>query len=215
MADWTNIADATLEPGKPIRAIDARALRENPIAIAEGAPGAPRIDGAQGPVIETNAVTNRNLIGLHAARLTDPAIPVLTVTASDDFPIGLAASNVAGTTQTSSSSFVLAWTTTIIRVTGTVRFKAAHYSSVNESGNTATSEMRVLKNGVVINTWTTSSASDVVRSQDIAVVPGDIITWQHRRSSGSVTNLLLFWPRSDTASNGYTTAPLIIAASDL
>jgi hypothetical protein len=46
MASWTNIADATLEPGKPIRAIDARALRENPIAIAEGAAGAPKIETA-------------------------------------------------------------------------------------------------------------------------------------------------------------------------
>jgi hypothetical protein len=46
MANWTSIADATLEPGKPIRAIDARALRDNPIAIAEGASGAPKIETA-------------------------------------------------------------------------------------------------------------------------------------------------------------------------
>jgi hypothetical protein len=46
MANWTSIADATLEPGKPIRAIDARALRDNPIAISEGASGAPKIQTA-------------------------------------------------------------------------------------------------------------------------------------------------------------------------
>jgi len=46
MANWVSIADATLEPGKPIRAIDARALRDNPIAIAEGASGAPKIETA-------------------------------------------------------------------------------------------------------------------------------------------------------------------------
>jgi len=47
MADWTTIPDSSLEPGKPIRAIDGLALRDNPIAIAEGAVGAPRIvDGA-------------------------------------------------------------------------------------------------------------------------------------------------------------------------
>jgi hypothetical protein len=42
MATWTTIPDSSLEPGKPIRSIDALALRDNPVAIAEGAVGAPR-----------------------------------------------------------------------------------------------------------------------------------------------------------------------------
>lgn len=46
MATWTTIPDSSLEPGKPIRAIDALALRDNPVAIAEGASGAPRIAAA-------------------------------------------------------------------------------------------------------------------------------------------------------------------------
>jgi hypothetical protein len=44
MATWTTIPDSSLEPGKPIRSIDAIALRDNPVAIAEGAPGAPKIE---------------------------------------------------------------------------------------------------------------------------------------------------------------------------
>ena len=43
MATWTIIPDTSLEPGKPIRSIDALALRDNPIAIAEAASGAPAI----------------------------------------------------------------------------------------------------------------------------------------------------------------------------
>ena len=43
MATWTTIPDSSLEPGKPIRSIDTLALRDNPVAIAEGAPGAPTI----------------------------------------------------------------------------------------------------------------------------------------------------------------------------
>lgn len=43
MATWTTIPDSSLEPGKPIRSIDALALRDNPIAIAEAASGAPSI----------------------------------------------------------------------------------------------------------------------------------------------------------------------------
>ena len=47
MAEWTTIPDDVLEPGKPIRSVDAIALRDNPVAIAEGAAGAPRVvDGA-------------------------------------------------------------------------------------------------------------------------------------------------------------------------
>lgn len=41
MATWTTIPNSVLETGKPIRAVDGRALRDNPIAIAEGASGAP------------------------------------------------------------------------------------------------------------------------------------------------------------------------------
>lgn len=46
MADWTTLPDAAIEEGKPVRAVDGRALRDNPIAIAEGATGAPRIQTA-------------------------------------------------------------------------------------------------------------------------------------------------------------------------
>jgi hypothetical protein len=44
MATWTTVPDSSLEPGKPIRSIDAIALRDNPVAIAEGAAGAPKIE---------------------------------------------------------------------------------------------------------------------------------------------------------------------------
>src|SRR5699024_7917620 len=50
MAQWTNIPTDRIEPGKPIRAIDGLALRDNPIAIAEGAAGAPRV--------QTNGIAN-------------------------------------------------------------------------------------------------------------------------------------------------------------
>ncbi len=46
MADWTTIADNVLEAGDPVRSIDALALRDNPIAIAERALGAPGVFGA-------------------------------------------------------------------------------------------------------------------------------------------------------------------------
>lgn len=44
MADWTPIPNSALEPGKPIRAVDALALRDNPIAAFEGRPGVPTLE---------------------------------------------------------------------------------------------------------------------------------------------------------------------------
>ena len=58
MATWTNIANTSLEPGSPARSVDAFALRDNPIAIAEGAAGAPRIAGQQGPAVQTEGLFN-------------------------------------------------------------------------------------------------------------------------------------------------------------
>lgn len=43
MANYTDIPDGNLDPDSPIRSVDGLALRDNPIAIAEGASGAPRV----------------------------------------------------------------------------------------------------------------------------------------------------------------------------
>lgn len=42
MADWTEINSDDLLPGEPLTSAKANAFYENPIALAEGAPGAPR-----------------------------------------------------------------------------------------------------------------------------------------------------------------------------
>jgi hypothetical protein len=59
MATWTTITDAALEPGKPIRSVDGLALRDNSIAIAEGASGAPKIQNA---AMDANSVDNANVV---------------------------------------------------------------------------------------------------------------------------------------------------------
>jgi hypothetical protein len=59
MATWTTLPDASLEPGKPIRSIDGLALRDNPVAITEGAVGAPKI---QTNGITDSAVTTAKLV---------------------------------------------------------------------------------------------------------------------------------------------------------
>ena len=40
---WTTLADSLFDPGQPIRSIDGLALRDNPLAITQGYPGAPQV----------------------------------------------------------------------------------------------------------------------------------------------------------------------------
>jgi len=46
MATWTNVPNTVLEPGDPIRSVDIIAIKENVIALSEGASGAPAIQTA-------------------------------------------------------------------------------------------------------------------------------------------------------------------------
>lgn len=61
MADYTNISNATLEPNAPLVSSTMFALRDNPTAIAEGAAGAPKIDGAISPALRNGGVPNGEL----------------------------------------------------------------------------------------------------------------------------------------------------------
>lgn len=58
MADWTVITDSSLDPDAPLTSELAYAWRDNPIAIAEGAAGAPRILDAALGTTPTNAGRN-------------------------------------------------------------------------------------------------------------------------------------------------------------
>lgn len=58
MADYTTIADSQVDPEAPITSELMSALRDNPLAIAEGATGAPKIQTAG---IQDAAVTRDKL----------------------------------------------------------------------------------------------------------------------------------------------------------
>jgi Tfp pilus assembly protein PilV len=55
MATWTNVPNSVLEPGDPIRSVDIIAIKENIIALSEGASGAPAI---QTPALATGERMN-------------------------------------------------------------------------------------------------------------------------------------------------------------
>jgi len=186
MANWTSIADATLEPGKPIRAIDARALRDNPIAIAQGASGAPKIAGQQGPAVETGGITDLNVTtakiangAVTNAKIQPPTagtgnlimrLQEQTVTSASPAPtayLGAELHNRLAPTQHLGCTVLVA---------GTVTAYLEHRNFVTSSN--ATSDVRVLVNGNQIAAWSNNTATFVGRSVNVTCGVGDQIIFQ-------------------------------------
>ena len=197
MADWTTIPDSSIEPGKPIRSIDGLALRDNPVAITEGATGAPRI------------------IGKAAKRFAD--YPVLSVTAADTYSAATGSNPEPLATTTTSTTEVVAYRYTIDNYTGSLRFKTVQrggsYASYFGTEYTD-STLRIFKNETLIATYTRSGFSaSITRTNDISIVPGDVVEWRHKTSNsfGSVaisSTVVL-------GSDGYTTRELFLPATEV
>lgn len=187
MTSYITITDAETDPSAPLTSELAKKWRDNPIAITEGATGAPRI------------------VGSAIKRLAD--MPVLTVSASDDFVIdGSLTTSIGGATSTASTTFVVAATITITKGTGSARFKASHATNGSQ-----TSFLRLLKNGVEVTSWTTDSTSFVNRSVDVSIVPGDVFEWQHRiASSFNISSIGII---QTSASDAYTTRQALLPFS--
>lgn len=190
MATWTTVPDASLEPGKPIRSIDVLALRDNPIAITEGAAGAPKIWG--------NAAKRLN------------TFPVLTVTASDLYSAQMGSGFVTLTTTTASNAnppTVVAFRYTIASYTGSLRFKCSHVATVDSS------RLSIFKNNVLVQAYVSGTTS-AQRTNDVSIVPGDVIEWRHSAvgfsgDSSQAFNALV------SASDSYIDTPFYIQASTL
>ena len=71
MASWTSIPDSSLDPDAPVTSELAYAWRDNPIAITEGASGAPRIQ--QAAMMDPTAGTTNTLKWLRNCDETAPS----------------------------------------------------------------------------------------------------------------------------------------------
>lgn len=155
-------------------------------ALAAGAVGAARIHG--------DAIQ----------RLAD--MPVLDVVASAEYEFNVGLSVASGTLEnTDRINFVTAWTITVNKYQGSIRF-----SATVRRVNGTDCDTRVFKNGVQVASWRTSS-SPTVRSVDISVIPGDVIVWDHKPNNTGGTSILGEFKQS--ASDGYVTRTPIGRAS--
>ena len=177
MAEWTFIDPNTLLPGDPWTSAKAQAAFENLEAVAEGAPGAPRLRGLA-------AMTAREYSILFPL--------VVQEIGTGNFPGGTvpvyAYDGGFSTTTTSSSSFASAGAVTITaRATGTFRF-SAQAVWIGGSLNPIRSQIRLLKNGTEIGIASTitggSDGENVTLTVDASGIVGDIFEWQVRRIGG-------------------------------
>jgi hypothetical protein len=154
MADWTNIPNSSIEPGKPIRSIDGIALRENPIAIAEGAPGAPKID-----TIALRPPTAGNTV----------IFPLQNAEVSTN-EVGYTATTIHNRASSSNHLGV------VVLVPGVIRCTVDHRLSVFGSE----ARVRVLLNGSQVQEWINASTTFQSRSVDVTVNIGDVVIFQQR-----------------------------------
>lgn len=132
-------------------------------------------------------------------------LTALSVSASDLYTLSTGLPLVTGTISTTSAAFVTAATYTVDKFTGSIRFKASH----KISSEFFTSELRVLLNGTVQQTWSTNSLTPVERSRDITVVPTDTVVWQHRSPNTSQASTVS--SITATASNRWIEEPLYVS----
>jgi len=199
MADWTNLPNTAVGVGGLPSGTTVTALRDNPIAIAEGSPGAVRLYG--------KAAVPR-------PQQTELAVATGLV-ASDNFELDPVHWTGDFFNVTATTSFQTAGTITSLLMSGTVRFRATQFASVGPIG-TATTTIRLKKNGTILNTFAVAASSgpatnSAFRQVDVSVVPGDFFEWEVTVSGGggSISGQI------QLADNGYTRIGIPILTGDL
>lgn len=171
MAEWTDVPNSNLEAGKPGRSTDIIAIKENIIALSEGAAGAPQM---QTPAYADKSVT--------AAKLADNAVAAL------QFPtVTVGAVEVFYRFQMTTSSNTYPFSPDFRQIEN-VRLYANGTVRISMS-MTSNAKARVQKNGILVQEWTGSGS----RVLDVPISALDIISVQLLSTSGvesgSLSNL--------------------------
>lgn len=156
MTAYLVITDPATDPEAPLTSELAKAWRDNPIAMFEGASGAPRAVGR--------------------ALMLLANYPVLTTAAADTVDASLLCNGTFSNVNSTSTSYVSAGTVTVSLATGSLRIKW----SVSTTGS-ATADSRLLLNGSVVHT----ASGTGNKSYDVTVVPGDTLSLEVRRATGT------------------------------
>jgi len=157
---WTVVSDAALAVNKPARSADIKAIRDNITALANGDAGAPQIQisalvTGTLPVTSLEAPTAGDTYTLWRGTLSAEEVSTLTATFNDSTITNLNTNEMVARCQ----------------LAGVVRFKA----DLRHFIGGATASIRIVKNGTLVTTKTTTSASYVAQTQDITVAADDVL----------------------------------------
>ena len=186
MADYTAIANATIEPNAPLISATMFALRDNPTAIAEGAAGAPRIqtNAYGGRTITQDKIKQSDIGTFIACRLS----------------VGTAiANNAQYESLNNRSASTLSAT---VLVGGQIRITLDQNSTGIVGSDTG--DVRVLINSGIIAQWSHAAGSGAAtRTVDATVSRGDRVIVQHK---GTVSSVI-----SDVVIRTTSTSPIVAA----
>ena len=159
MADWTNLPNQAVGVGGLPSGTTVTALRDNPVAIAQGAAGAPRVQtkALEGPVAGDTHVINNLQLGTVGSNGTIYPSTQANRLASAEQHVGV-----------------------LCLVDGSIRCAAQHRRATT---GTRTSFLRILRNGTQLIEWQTTSSSFQSRQLDVTVSAGDIVVFQQRISN--------------------------------
>lgn len=173
MADWTSISNANVEPDAPWISATAFALRDNPIAIAEGATGAPRIKAGG---LDSGSVTSTKFNGPSAGsgvrlQLTTAAMR----SESEEYPpYHTRDERCASFTALSSGTVTIAFT-----------------QDTDATASGTSSEARIVRNGSTMQSWAVAgNESAANRSYNLTISFGDVVGIMHRTTNGGDASVL-------------------------
>jgi len=203
VADYITITEAQSDPEAAVDSSLIKRLRDNPIAIAEGAAGAPRLLGMAAKT-ELEYLTDFPLSGLFAG---DLVLPALVFTS-----FGFVSTSSTGGSYVSAGETIIS-----ARATGTLRFRARHTQTSTDAA-ARSSEIRLLKNGVEVAAISLTSGNNQTvfadREIDATAASGDVFEWQIRRTgttSQSTSSISTFSVR---ANDTMTSTPLFLKVSE-
>lgn len=178
MAEWTDLVDSIFDSGKPGKGSIFKQMRDNLAAMAAGLTGAPKILNA---ALSDGTITNEKMLDYVAGSYP------LARAENEDFVVN-------------SSSWVK-YKEIAVKRNGIVTTK---FTLKNNSGNADnTAYGRIYVNGIAIGTSrATDSTTYVTYTEDITIIPGDLIQLylsnQNALGTNTYSNLLGLYSSVDT-----------------
>lgn len=172
MTTYRSIAATETDPYAPIVAQLMKALALNPIALAEGAPGAPRI---------FHAAFGAHTAGNVVIEQISPWWATIALASS---------SGGSGAALGAFGNFVADLGVHQVLTAGTIRIKGSVTSSVSGTASVTSANIRIIKNNTLVAMVGGNFSVDVTVAQDDVIAFGGEVSGTAGVSGGGITSLI-------------------------